>query len=150
MFAIQQLRGVDWHQQPGSVHVQAGADVNVRDSEGSRPIDAAALAGQKAIVKLLLPHMPAKADGPSSVDQVMASAADSRPAPHSPIPTQAAPSSDITVRLLACCIAFLHHFHPAFWSWPSYQPSMRLEQWSMPCLNGTSADTSSKEGQKPF
>ncbi len=64
------------------LEVQAGADVDARDAEGSRPIDAAAAAGQKAIVKLLLPHMPASQ--PSSVDEVMASAAASRPASHNP------------------------------------------------------------------
>ena len=58
---------------------QAGADVDAQDAEGSRPIDAAAAAGQKAVVKLLLPRMASKGRPPASVDELIASAADSRP-----------------------------------------------------------------------
>ena len=63
--------------------LQAGADADARDGEGSRPIDAAAAAGQKALVKLLLPHSSGQGSRAPSVDQVMASAAQH---------TQAAPS----------------------------------------------------------
>ena len=86
--------------------VQAGANVDARDGEGSRPIDAAAAAGQKALVKLLLPHSSGRGSHVPSVDEVMASAASQQfqsttATPSTSSPTVITVSPGLTSRTIA-------------------------------------------------
>ncbi|KAK9833842.1 hypothetical protein WJX74_007548 [Apatococcus lobatus] len=84
------------------VLLKAGADADARDGEGNRPIDAAAAAGQKAVVKLLLPHSSGKGSCAPSVDELMASAAknvQSKPteAPGPSVPEITVPQAEVPI-----------------------------------------------------